>query len=68
MATCGMVTKECYRVAKTHRMPYKLQVIFRKRATNYRVLLRKITYEDKAPYASSPSCNWRGPGTSTKRS
>jgi len=36
------------RVAKTHRMPCKLQVIFRKRATNYRALLRKMTYKDKA--------------------
>jgi len=26
----------------------KLQVIFRKRANNYRALLRKMTYEDKA--------------------
>jgi len=26
----------------------KLQVIFRKRATNYRALLRRMTYEDKA--------------------
>jgi len=34
-----------YRVAKTHR----LQVIFRKRAANYRALLRKMTYKDKAP-------------------
>ena len=34
----------------------KLQVIFRKRATNYRALLRKITYEDKAPYVSAPPC------------
>jgi len=34
----------------------KLQVIFRKRATNYRALLRKMTCEDKAPYASTPSC------------
>jgi len=34
----------------------KLQVIFRKRATNYRALLRKMTY-DKAPYASTPHCN-----------
>ena len=33
-----------YRVAKTHRMPYKLQVIFCKRATNHTALLRKITY------------------------
>jgi len=32
-----------YRVAKTHRM----QVIFRNRATNYRALLQKMTYEDK---------------------
>ena len=32
----------------------KLQVIFRKRATNYRVLLQKTTYKDKASYESSP--------------
>jgi len=35
-------------------MPYKLQVIFRKRATIYRALLRKMTYEDKASYDSTP--------------
>jgi len=35
----------------------KLQVIFRKRATNYSALLRKMTYEDKASYDSAPSCN-----------
>jgi len=34
----------------------KLQVIFRKRATNYRALVRKMTYEDKASYGSSPPC------------
>jgi len=34
----------------------KLQVIFCKRATNDRALLRKMTYEDKASYGSSPSC------------
>jgi len=34
----------------------KLQVICRHRATNYRALLRKMTYEDKAPYASTPPC------------
>jgi len=28
----------------------------RQRATNYRALLRKMTYEDKASYDSSPSC------------
>ena len=34
----------------------KLQVIFRKRATNYRALLRKMTCEDKASCASMPLC------------
>jgi len=34
----------------------KLQVISRKRATNYRALLRKMTYEYKASYASWPPC------------
>ena len=32
----------------------KLQIIFHKRAINYRALLRKITYKDTASYASSP--------------
>jgi len=32
----------------------KLQVICHKRATNYRALLRKMTYEDKAFYDASP--------------
>jgi len=32
----------------------KLQVIFRKRASNYRVLLRKITSKDRASYGSLP--------------
>jgi len=32
----------------------KLQVIFRKRATKYRALWRKMTYEDKASYDSTP--------------
>jgi len=34
----------------------KSQVIFRKRATNHRALLRKVTYKDKASYGSSPPC------------
>jgi len=34
----------------------ELQVIFRKRATDYRALLRKMTSKDKASYASSPPC------------
>jgi len=34
----------------------EMQVIFRKKANNYRALLRKMTYEDKTPYASTPPC------------
>ena len=34
----------------------KLQVTFRKRATNYRALLRKMTCKDKASYDSTPPC------------
>ena len=34
----------------------KLRVIFRKRATNYRALSRKMTYEDKGSYDSTPLC------------
>ena len=34
----------------------KLQVIFRKRATNYRALLWKVAYKDKASYDSTPPC------------
>jgi len=34
----------------------KLQVIFRKRATTYRTLLRKMTYEDEASYDFMPPC------------
>jgi len=34
----------------------KLQVFFRKRATNYRSLLRKTTYNDKASCDSTPPC------------
>ena len=29
---------------------------FRKRATNYRALVQKMTYEDKASYDSTPPC------------
>jgi len=35
----------------------KSQVIFRKRATNYRALFRNMTYEDKASYDSTPPCS-----------
>ena len=34
----------------------QLQIIFHKRATKYRSLLRKMTYKDKGSYESSPSC------------
>jgi len=34
----------------------KLQVIFCKRATNYRALLRKMTCEDEESYDSTPPC------------
>jgi len=37
----------------------KLQVIFGKRASNYRALLRKMTYTHKASYISSPPCSAR---------
>ena len=33
-----------------------MQVIFRKRATNCRALLRKMNYENKATYDSTPPC------------
>jgi len=35
----------------------KLRVVFRKIATKYRALLRKMTYKDKAPYNSTPLCS-----------
>jgi len=35
----------------------KLQVIFRKRATNYRALLQKTICEDQVPYDSTPPCS-----------
>ena len=35
---------------------FKLQDIFRKRATNYRALVRSMTYKHKASYGSSPPC------------
>ena len=35
------------------------QVSFRKRATNYMALLRKITCKDKASYVSTPPCTYQ---------
>ena len=34
-----------------------MQVSFRKRVTNYGLLLQKMTYKDKASYGPSPPCN-----------
>ena len=39
------------------RVCLKLQVSFRKRATNLKALLRNMTYTDKASYGSLPPCN-----------
>jgi len=36
----------------------KLQIIFHKRATKYRALLRKMNNKDKGSYESSPPCRW----------
>jgi len=38
-------------------------ITFRKLATNYRALLRKITYKDKASYDSTPPCTYTHPKT-----
>jgi len=35
----------------------KFQILFHKRATKYRSILRKMTYKDKGSYESSPPCN-----------
>jgi len=37
----------------------KLQIIFHKRATKYRALLREMSYKDKGSYESSPPCTWQ---------
>jgi len=37
----------------------KLQIIFHRRATKYRSLLREMTHKDKGAYESSPPCNMR---------
>ena len=40
-----------------------LQIIFHKRAIEYRSLLRKMTYKDKGSYESSPPCTTRALST-----
>ena len=49
--SCG-----CYSVAKTTTGCLKLHVSFRQRATTYKALLRKMTYEDQASYGFSAPC------------
>jgi len=45
------------RVRSRNTQPHlKLQGTFRRRTTDYRALLRKMTYEDKASYDSTPPC------------
>jgi len=67
MSCVTPMSESCHTYEKSHvtnrptgwRRPIgclKLQVIFRKRATNYRPLLRKMTYKDKASCESSPPC------------
>jgi len=49
----------------------KLQIIFHKRATKYRSLLRKMTYKETGSHESSPPCrvrkSWILPVLSCKR-
>ena len=42
---------------KVGKVQTKLQIIFHKRATKYRSLLRKLTCKDKGSYESSPPCS-----------
>ena len=44
-----------YRYVTYHTI-YIRRLIFHKRATRYRSLLRKMTYKDKGSYESSPPC------------
>ena len=46
----------------------KSQVSFRKRATNYRALLREMTNKEKASYGSSPPCKLSPAHKSSRRS
>ena len=55
---CKVVFHSSYtgRVANMHRIS-KVQVFSRKRAAKKRAPLRKMTYQDKASYGSSPRCS-----------
>jgi len=63
--TCAPVIKKLFALASSHIEDTgwrrligspELQIIFHKRATKYRSLLRKMTYKDKGSYESSPPC------------
>ena len=56
---CSVLTKEIITGWRRLIGCHKLQVIFRKRATNFRALLRKMTNENKASYDSTPPCTRR---------
>ena len=55
---CTMFTRICTIRTGWRRLigSPKLQIIFHKRATKYRSLLRKMSYKDKGSYESSPPC------------
>jgi len=57
----GTLVRPLWRAAAPGLEPLRLLraqlVIYRKRATNYRALLWKMTYEDRASYDSMPPCN-----------
>ena len=63
--SCTNAYPYMYRLIRTQRVATgwrrligspKLQIIFHKRATKYRSLLRKMTYKDKGSYESLPPC------------
>ena len=62
IATCKyriVVRQQCMVRCTGWRRPIrclKLQVILRKKITNYRAFLQKMTYKDKASYGSLPPC------------
>ena len=63
MYICFLILRHIhrYRVAKTHRIPYKLQVIFHQRTTIHKALMRKMTYRNKASYDFTTPCMYIQP-------
>jgi len=57
---CWGISETQYRMStgwRKHIGSPKLQIIFHKRATKYRSILRKLTYKDMGSYESSPPCS-----------